>query len=283
MDRSRKIAARLLVGLGLVVASLSLTAWWAQAVITREFPVVSALALHALEAEVTSQVQDQLHAGGLTPAQQQAAARAVDSPAVRQALTSGASSSSVSSALAAADPALAPFLAKHPLAVPPVGRTITRDAQRVRPIAAAGLGLGAALCALALLVGTDRFRLARSIGWWGLLAGGLPLLVGRVLPEAQGLAHGHGAWASVTRTELAATQPLQALSLVLCLAGAALAVAGTAGPYAVRWVLHGSAASGRSPVAAPGPDGGIGLPPGMARAGGATPGGWSASGVDVRL
>ncbi|HUO48761.1 MAG TPA: hypothetical protein VMU09_08010 [Acidimicrobiales bacterium] len=277
MDRSRKIAARVLVGLGLIVASLSLSAWWAQAVIAREFPLVTSLALHDLESQLASQVQTQLHGSGLTPAQQQAATHALDDPAVRQAIASGGSTGSVSQALAKADPALAPLLAKHPLTLPPVGRTVTRDAQWVRPIAAAGLGLAAVLCGLALLVGTDRFRLARSIGWWGLLAGGLPLLVGRVLPHALGLAHGHGAWASVTRTELAATESLVGLSVVLCAAGAVLALVGTAGPYAVRWVLHGGApAPGAVRHGTPGAGGGIGMPPGAGNA-------WSASGVDVRL
>jgi hypothetical protein len=282
MDRSRRIAARVLVGLGLLLGSLSLAAWWAQAVVTEEFPLVTSLALHALESQVASQVQAQLHGAGLTPAQQQAAAHAVDSPAVRQALTSGAGTGSVSSALAKADPALAPYLAAHPISVPPLGRTITKDARAARPLAAAGLGLAAALCALALLVGTDRFRLARSVGWWGVVAGGVPLLVGRVLPTALGLAHGHGTLASATRTELAATQPLVGLSLVLCLGGAVLVVVGSAGPYAVRWVLHGSVRGAGAPPAAGAGDSGLGLPPGTRAAAGSRRA-WSAPGVDVRL
>jgi len=272
MDRSRRIAARVLVALGLVVASLSLSAWWAQAIISREFPVVTALALHSIEAAAAGQLQAQLGASGLTPAQRQAATNALDDPRVHQALTSGDPGAAVSSALVQADPALAPVLRRHPISLPPVGRTVTRDVDRFRPIAAGGLVLGAVLVGLALAVGTDRFRVARQVGWWGLLAGGLPLLAGRALPNALGLAHGHGAWGSLARTELTATAPLVALSLGLCAGGAVLVAVGTGGPYLVRWVLHGST---RAP-AAPGTGAAVGGPLGERNA-------WSASQVDIRL
>jgi len=275
----------MLVALGLLVASLALSAWWAQAIIAEEYPVLTSLALAGVQSDLAHQLQAQAGAAGLPPGSAQAVQHALAGPALEKALDAGNPGAAVSSALVKADPALARVLGQHPLTVPPVGRTVTRVADRVRPIAAAGLGLGALACALALALERDRSRVLRRIGSWGVVAGGLPLLVGRVLPEALGLSRGHGALASVTRTELAATEPLRALSLGLCVAGAVLAVAGTSGPYLVRWVRHGFL---RSPVAgvpdAPGAPVGIGMPPGVAPG---VPAGvrntWSASGVDVRL
>jgi hypothetical protein len=138
------------------------------------------------------------------------------------------------------------------------------------------------VCALALLVGTDRFRMARSVGWWGVVAGGVPLLLGRALPTALGLAHGHGTLSSGIRTELAATEPLVGLSLVLCLGGAVLVAVGSAGPYAVRWVLHGTVRAAAVPPPAAAAEGGIGVPPRPGVAAG-TRRAWPSAGVDVRL
>jgi hypothetical protein len=59
MDRGRRITARVLVALGLVVASLALSAWWAQAAATRESPVLTSLALHSVESAVVGQLQAQ--------------------------------------------------------------------------------------------------------------------------------------------------------------------------------------------------------------------------------
>jgi hypothetical protein len=275
MDRGRRIVARVLVVLGLLAASLSLAAWWAQAVATREFPLLTTMALHSIESAVTTQLQAQVGASGLSPQARQAARGALDSSAVKDALSSGDPGPAVQSALVKADPALAPVLKGHPLVLPPGGHTVNRYADRIRPLAQLGFLVATVVCGLALALAPDRFRVLRRVGWWGVLAGGLPLLVCWALPVAFGLEHAHGAVGSVARAELGVTIPLRGLSEALAIAGAVLAAVGTAGPYVLRALAPASSrqpAPGDGPVAATGP-----LAPG-----GVSPA-WSSSSVDVRL
>jgi hypothetical protein len=241
MDRGRRIAARVLVALALVVASLALSAWWAQAVAAREFPLVTTVALHSVESAVVGQLQARAGPAGLPPQARQAALGALDSAPVRSALATGDPGPAITSALVKADPALAPVLKSHPLAIPPVGRAVNRDAQRVRPLAQIGAAVAVVLCALALALATDRFRVLRRIGRWGLFAGGIPLLVAWALPVVLGLQHTRGAVGSIARTGLGATVGLRGLSVSLCIAGGAVLAVGIAGPYLMRFLARSAA------------------------------------------
>jgi hypothetical protein len=235
MKTGRRLVARVLVAVGLAVASLSLSAWWAQAIATREAPVLTSMALHSIESAVTTQLQAEAGSAGLSPQARQAALGALDSPTVRRAIAAGDPGPTVEAALEKADPALAPALRASPLSAPAVGRFVIREGTRIRPLAKAGLAAAVALCALALLVAVDRFHVLRRVGWWGVLAAGFTLLLGWGLPAALGLRGSQGNVGVMVRAGLAATVPLRALSLTVGLVGLVLAVVGVVVPPLVRW------------------------------------------------
>jgi len=284
VDRGRRVAAGALVALGLVVGSLALGAWWVQAVVTQEFPVLGSLALHSEERAVEAQLQAQSGAAGLSPSTRAAVTGALNQPSVRSALSSGNPATALHDALVRADPALTPVLAAHPLTLPPVGRSIDRELAQLQPDAKLGLGMAAALVLVGFALAVDRFRVLRHVGWWGVVAGGMPLLLGWGIPAATGLGQAHGWAGNVARAELDATVPLRALSETLCATGALLVAVGWVTPRALRRLSSAGPRPGDAGAVA----GAAGAMPGAA---GAMPGAagtgaraaLSSSRVDVRL
>jgi len=266
---------------GLAVASLSLSAWWGQAIAVHEVPVLTSTVVHSLESAVDAQLQAQAGSGGLPPPARKAAAAALDSPAVRNAIASGDPGPAVEAAVDKTDPALAPLLRTSPVTVPPVGRLVVEEGRRIRPLALWGAVGALGLCALALAVAAERFRVLRRVGRWGIVAGGTILVIGWVLPDAFGLARRHGTLGSIARSALVATVPLRALSETLVVAGLLLMAAGVVGGPLVR---RRASASPRPRARRPGSPAGIGLPPSRARPRRAGPYRTVASSrVDVRL
>jgi hypothetical protein len=282
MNSGRRLAARVLATVGLAFASLSLSAWWGQAIAAGEVPVLTSMAQRAITAEVTAQLEAQARSADLPRPVRQGALDALDSPAVRHAITAGDPGPAVEAALVKADPALAPVLKNTPLSAPGIGRLVIREGRRIRPLAEEGSAAAIVACALAFVVAADRFVVLRRVGRWGILAGATSLLVGWVLPVALGLEHRPGDTGALARAGLAATVPLRAVSETLVVTGLVMVAVGALAPMVLRRRSAPASQVGSGQPGAPGAVGALPRSPRSHRRGayGAIS---SSSKVDVRL
>jgi hypothetical protein len=196
--RARNLLAAVLVSFAVMIAGLSLAAFFASVLAVRAESTLSSNDLSEFAQSVGSQIgRTDPHATS-DPRTQTAIRQALQDPQVEQQLAGSpaAGSHSLNQELSALDPSLGAALSKSPIDLDTGRHDLAVAAHDLRIGAIAGGALAAMLVGCSLLLSSRRDRVLRRVGRWALIVSGFALLLGWLVPWLF-VTHAHGTPRSV--------------------------------------------------------------------------------------
>ena len=227
MGVARGHLARLAVVVAVAAGALALGAWWSSLLVAKASGTLTAFERTAAAREVTGQLDRLSPGAGDSPQAQAAITRALEDPAVTQALAGSGpgGTQALQHDLGRYDSALV-GLGNGALAVDAGQHALARLGHDLRTTATVAGFVAAALAAAGLLVSPEHLRTLRHLGVSTAVVAGLALLAGWLVPDLIGHAT-HGSAHDVALTIVHGGDPVRG-ALWWCLGAGALAVAGGA-------------------------------------------------------